>query len=211
MARAKGALARGHRLFEAASYAEARASFEKAAARFEARLVAARRRREPRLALPWAKVLPFLGLGALAAGVAFYVMRMERSPNQRDPRNRVLEPTPHSRVEPIPPPRATRSAEHRCRRTDRARGGGVPDLCNRRPGYSLETVTLCLVPRRAPQGPTPRAGLVLYARLDDLANASRSRSSYGHRGTKAEIRSRVKVLTPTGRRASGSDADHVDL
>ena len=71
IARAKGALARGHRLFEAASYAEARASFEKAASRFEARLqAAARHRREPRLAVPWAKVLPFLGLGALATGAS---------------------------------------------------------------------------------------------------------------------------------------------
>jgi hypothetical protein len=69
MARAKGALAHGHRLFEAANYAEAKASFEKAASRFEARLqAAARQKREPRFAVPWAKVLPFVGLGALAAG-----------------------------------------------------------------------------------------------------------------------------------------------
>ena len=110
MARAKGALARGHRLFETANYAEARTSFEKAASRFEARLqAAARRSREPRLALPWAKVLPFLGLGALAAGVAFYFLRAERvplpveRPRSEPPASTVPEATAPPRVEPTPP------------------------------------------------------------------------------------------------------------
>jgi len=105
MARANGALARGHRLFETANYAEARTSFEKAASRFEARLqAAARRSREPRLALPWAKVLPFLGLGALAAGVAFYLMRAEREPTPAVPAKPVVpEATAPPGVEPTPP------------------------------------------------------------------------------------------------------------
>ncbi|MGQ0594944.1 MAG: protein kinase domain-containing protein [Gammaproteobacteria bacterium] len=110
MALAKGALARGHRLFEAASYAEARASFEKAASRFEARLqVAARRRREPRLALPWAKALPFLALVALAAGVAFYFLRAEREPlpieppRSEPPASMVPEATAPPGVSPTPP------------------------------------------------------------------------------------------------------------
>ncbi|MGH8589075.1 MAG: hypothetical protein ACREXX_06975, partial [Gammaproteobacteria bacterium] len=113
MARAKGALARGHRLFEAANYAEARAGFEKAASRFEARLqaAAARRRREPRVAVPWAKVLPFLG-GALAAGVAFYafyLMRAEREslpvePPRSEPlASTVPEATAPPGVEPTAP------------------------------------------------------------------------------------------------------------
>jgi hypothetical protein len=104
--RAKGALARGHRLFDAASYAAARASFEKAASRFEARLqAAARRRREPRLAVPWAKVLPFLGLGALVAGVAFYLlMRAEPGPTPVvSPKPVVPEVTAPPGVEPAPP------------------------------------------------------------------------------------------------------------
>ncbi|MGH8573567.1 MAG: hypothetical protein ACREX8_13485, partial [Gammaproteobacteria bacterium] len=104
MARAEGALARGHRLFEAANYAEARASFEKAASRFEARLqAAARRRREPRFTVPWAKVLPFLVLGALAAGVAFYFLRAERAPAPVVPGATAppgVEPTPPA-LEPL--------------------------------------------------------------------------------------------------------------
>ncbi|MGH8571477.1 MAG: hypothetical protein ACREX8_02725, partial [Gammaproteobacteria bacterium] len=112
MARAKGALARGHRLFEAANYAEARASFEKAASHLEARLqAAARREREPRLAVPWAKVLPFLG-GSLAAGVAFYafyLMRAEREPfpveppRSEPPASTVPEATAPPGVEPTAP------------------------------------------------------------------------------------------------------------
>ncbi|MGH2821644.1 MAG: hypothetical protein ACRDLY_01210, partial [Thermoleophilaceae bacterium] len=105
MARAEGVLARGHRLFEAANYAEARASFEKAASRFEARLqAAARRRREPRFAVPWAKVLPFLGLGALAACVAFYFLRAERAPAPVvSPKPVVPEAAAPPGVEPAPP------------------------------------------------------------------------------------------------------------
>ncbi|MDQ3774313.1 MAG: hypothetical protein M3461_08105, partial [Pseudomonadota bacterium] len=105
MARAKGALARGHRLFEAANYAEAKASFEKAASRFEVRLqAAARRRREPRFAVPWAKVLPFVGLAALAAGVAFYFIRAERAPAPVVPPKPVVpEAAPPPGVEPAPP------------------------------------------------------------------------------------------------------------
>ncbi|MGH8566670.1 MAG: hypothetical protein ACREXU_01315, partial [Gammaproteobacteria bacterium] len=111
MARAKSALARGHRLFEAANYAEARASFDKAASRFEARLqAAARRRQEPRLAVPWAKVLPFLGLGALAAGVALYLlMRAEperlrvEPPRSEPPASTVPEATAPPGVEPTAP------------------------------------------------------------------------------------------------------------
>jgi predicted Ser/Thr protein kinase len=106
IARAKGALARGHRLFDAANYAAARASFEKAASRFEPRLqAAARRRREPRLAVPWAKVLPFLGLGALVAGVAFYLlMRAEPGPAPVvSPKPVVPEATAPPGVEPAPP------------------------------------------------------------------------------------------------------------
>ena len=105
MARAKGALARGHRLFETANYAKARASFEKAASRFEARLqAAARRPREPRLAVPWAKVLPFLGLCALAAGVAFYLL-MRTEPPVVSPKPVVPVPTPPPRAKPPPPER----------------------------------------------------------------------------------------------------------
>ena len=105
LARAKGALAHGHRLFEAANCAEARASFEKAASRFEVRLqAAARQRREPRFAVPWAKVLPFAGLAALAAGVAFYWMRAEREPLPIEPlRSTVPEVTAPPGVEPTPP------------------------------------------------------------------------------------------------------------
>ncbi|MGH8565839.1 MAG: hypothetical protein ACREXW_17800, partial [Gammaproteobacteria bacterium] len=113
MARAKAALARGHRLFEAASYAEARAGFEKARSRFEARLqAAARSRREPRLAVPWIKVLPFLGLAALAAGVALYLTRAEREPLPIEaPRSTVPEatapPAPEAlRFRPSPDPGA---------------------------------------------------------------------------------------------------------
>jgi predicted Ser/Thr protein kinase len=83
VARAKSALARGHRLFEAANYAGALASFEKAASHFTVRLQAtARRRREatPRVAVSWAKVLPFLALGAIAAGATVYFIKAERGP-----------------------------------------------------------------------------------------------------------------------------------
>ncbi|MGH8480207.1 MAG: hypothetical protein ACREXK_11675, partial [Gammaproteobacteria bacterium] len=105
MARAKAALARGHRLFEAANYAEARASFEKARSRFEARLqAAAGSRREPRFAVPWAKALPLLALGALAAGVAFYWMRAEREPLPTEPpASTVPEVTAPPGIEPTPP------------------------------------------------------------------------------------------------------------
>ena len=105
MARAKGALARGHRLFEAANYAEARASFEKAASRFEARLQAAARheaRAPPRGAMGQGAALP--RLGALAAGVAFYFIRAERAPAPVVPPKPVVpEATAPPGVEPTAP------------------------------------------------------------------------------------------------------------
>ena len=59
--------------------------------------------------MPWAKVLPFLGLGALAAGVAFYLIRAEREslpvepPRSEPPASKVPEATAPPGVEPAPP------------------------------------------------------------------------------------------------------------
>ena len=221
MARAKGALARGHRLFETANYAEARTSFEKAASRFEARLqAAARRSREPRLALPWAKVLPFLALGALAAGVAFYLMRAEREPTPvgtRETRGPGGDGAAGSRADSTAPGTTQVDAEPRCRRADRAGRGGVPDLCDRRPGYGLETVALYLVPgRRAPGYRTARRGadLVVYARLRRRRRTSQGNQGRRQRCRRGQGREPLAGQGPGHQPAAaprGGDADHPNL
>ena len=211
MARAKGALARGHRLFEAASYAEARASFEKAASRYEARLqAAARRGRETRLAVPWAKVLPFLGLGALVAGVAFYLMWAEREPLPVEPpAATVPEATPPPAVEPTAPvPEPLRLKPSPDAGAPIALAEGASQT------FAIDVQGTVSRPLRytwfldgAPQGIGRQGEGPTWSYTPDFDAAGERLKEIkvvvsDPEAGETAIRWRVKVLTPTGRRAS---------
>ena len=212
MARAKGALARGHRLFETANYAEARASFEKAASRFEARLPGCRPtqpRATPRAALGQGAPLPGARrargrrrvlLDAGGAGAHTSGTRETRGPGG--------DGAAGSRADSTGAGTTQADAKPRCRRADRAGRGGVPDLCDRRPGYGLETVALYLVPgRRTPGVPHGKArGRPGRIRPTSTPLANVSRKSKSSSAMQTQSRPRAvggsRSWTPTGRRTS---------